>query len=677
MISHLTECCATASHFAGQHDSRMGQKAKRKGGPVVLPESSPRPMCAPGGRLQRGGMQGNGSAAAAPRVLGQMLLRAGAISEAQLAEALAAQRVTRQRLGELLVQRGADPEQVARALAAQLRLPYAEPPLHAEPDAVALVERALALRRRVLPLAVAGPALRLAMADPLDGAAVDDVRFQTGRRVEAVVAAAPAVEAALAAAYGADAVAEALGRLRGRAAGVDREEGGDGDAAALRVACEAPPIVALVDLVLERAIGAGASDVHIQPAQSGLRVRARVDGALRELLELPQNVGAAVVSRIKVMAGLDIAVKRRPQDGRAHARAAGRSVGLRVSTLPLERGEKVVIRLLDAANAGRALADLGLEQNIEQGLLRLLARGQGVVLVTGPTGSGKTTTLYAALAALDRDRHSLVTIEDPVEYRLAGLSQVQVHRKAGLTFAAALRAVLRQDPDVVMLGEMRDRETVEVGMAAALTGHLVLSTLHTNDAPGAVARLLEMRAAPYLIAGGLTGVLAQRLARRLCVHCRREAPAPLDRLRELGIADPPARLFVPGGCARCDDSGFRGRVALAELLVVDPRVRELVLRRAGTDAIREAAVAAGMRPLAADAWRRVREGVTALDEVAPLLALAADETRACDRCGTALRAAFRACPGCGAALQQRCRCGGRLQPGWQFCTACGEPTRQR
>ncbi|HEY8470632.1 MAG TPA: ATPase, T2SS/T4P/T4SS family, partial [Longimicrobiales bacterium] len=499
------------------------------------------------------------------RVLGQLLLADGVVDAAELAGALEEQRRTRERLGAVLVRRGLDARHVARALARQLRLAYAEPPLAPDRAALAAVDRGLAVRLRVLPLAVDGRTLRVAMADPLDTAAVDDLQFQTGRRVEPVVTTPRAIAEGLAAAYGvlvpaerapragnggahAPPVAIATGagaapghgdRATAGAAGAARDGAAppadpgspteneewarrpaaaanagvaDDETGALVRASEAAPIVALVEQLLVRAVAARASDLHVEPTAAGLRVRARVDGALRELATLPAEVALAVVSRIKILAGLDISVKRRPQDGRAALGVHGRELALRVSTLPCEAGEKVVIRFLDPQDAARRLEDLGFRPEVGARFLRLLGRGHGVILVTGPTGSGKTTTLYAALGALDRDRLNITTLEDPVEYRLPGLTQVQVHARAGLTFAAALRAVLRQDPDVVMVGEMRDRETVEVGMAAALTGHLVLSTLHTNDAPGAIARLAEMGAPAYLVAGGLIGVLAQRLA---------------------------------------------------------------------------------------------------------------------------------------------------------------------
>lgn len=649
------------------------------------------------------------AASGASRVLGQLLIARGVVGEVEVAAALAEQRVSHERVGEVLVRRGVDPESVAEVLAAQLRLPYGAPPLAPEPAALALVDRELAMRHRVVPLAVVERGVRIALADPLDLAVMDDLRFQTGRRVEPVVATRRTIDAALTAAYGAGhGLRNGLGsgprnglesspgsRSGGDSANLPGSEpwpaseygagvgagpgsgslpGAGSDPAelnALRRASEAPPIVALVDLILQRAVAVRASDIHIEPAEGRLRVRARVDGVLREILELPEQTVAGIASRLKILAGMDISVKRRPQDGRSAVWVGGRELALRVSTLPAQGGEKVVLRLLDPENAGRRLEELGMDAVTFERFNALLGRGHGVLLVTGPTGSGKTTTLYGALAALDRDSRNIMTLEDPVEYRLPGLTQVQVHRRAGLSFAAALRAALRQDPDVIMVGELRDQETVETAMAAALTGHLVLSTLHTNDAPGAVTRLIEMGAPHYLIASGLIGVLAQRLVRRICPHCREaRAPDPME-LEGVPPSLRPATLYEPRGCARCEGSGYRGRVGIYELLTVDSRIRELIMRRASTDAIRDAARAAGLRTLGQSAWDQVREGVTTVAEVRPFVALSAEEAPVCPTCGTGLRSDFAACPGCGRMLRERCGCGRWFEEGWRCCPGCG------
>ena len=599
-----------------------------------------------------------------------MLIASGAITSDELDAALAEQARTRERLGVVLVRRGADGEHVARVLARQLKLPHATAPLQSDKAALALLDGALATRLRVVPLALTERGVRVAMADPLDMAAIEDLRFRTGRRIEPCVATPNAVEAALVAAYSANAVSDVLTKLPGARDDEPSRDVSPEMVDSLRRASEAPPVIALVDLMLAQAVQQRASDVHIEPVGTTMRVRARVDGVLREIMVLPPHSRGAVVSRIKIMAGLDISVKRRPQDGRSAVHIQGRELALRVSTLPTHGGEKVVLRLLDSSNAGQRLDQLGMSPELHASMSRLLARSHGVLLVTGPTGSGKTTTLYGALSALDRDRRNLITLEDPVEYRLSGLTQVQVHRKAGLGFPAALRAVLRQDPDVIMVGELRDRETVEIALAAALTGHLVLSTLHTNDAASAPARLHEMGAPAYLVAGGLIGVLAQRLARKLCVHCRAQHTAAASDLASFGLPARDAQVFVPVGCRRCDGTGYRGRVGVYELLVVSPAMRERIVRRAPADALLELARAEGFRSMGQDAWDKVKAGLTSVAEVAPLLLQAGLEGALCRDCGAPVRARFNACAACGARLRRVCDCGARLSDRWHHCPSC-------
>jgi type II secretory ATPase GspE/PulE/Tfp pilus assembly ATPase PilB-like protein len=607
-------------------------------------------------------------------MLGRLLVEQGSATEGQVAAALEEQRGTRERIGVILSRGGVDPEGIARALAAQLRLDYAPPPLRPESGAAGLIPQPVALRLGVLPLSVGDRTVRVATADPLDVGMMDDLQFRIGRRVDPVVATEASIARAQAESYGDEAAQRVLRRLSPQDPGDSDGDGvgaGDRPTDALLHESEAPPIVAAVNLLLERAVTLGASDVHIQPGRDGVAVRARVDGVLRPILSLPARSAAAVTSRIKIMAGLDIAVKRRPQDGRSGVSAAGRSVELRVSTLPAAQGEKVVLRLLDRSDRRPSLPALGLGGRLGSELEDALDREHGLFLVTGPTGSGKTTTLYAVLESRDRAGRNIVTLEDPVESRLDGVTQVHVQPRSGLTFAAALRSVLRQDPDIIMVGEMRDRETAEIGLAAALTGHLVLSTLHTIDAPGAVTRLVEMGAPRYLVAGGLVGVLAQRLVRRLCPECRTVVPAGRYDLQHLGLPTP-THLPRAVGCDRCGGTGYRGRVGIFELLRVDAAVRELILDGAPTDAIREAAAAAGMVPLPVDAWAKVEAGVTTLEEVRPFLSLLADASPACRACGTALGRGRLYCPLCGGTVARRCGCGAAAGLHWRFCGSCGD-----
>ncbi|MEX2283310.1 MAG: GspE/PulE family protein [Gemmatimonadota bacterium] len=523
------------------------------------------------------------------RVLGKLLVASQAISEGELSAALLEQRDTRERLGEVLIRRGTDAEVIARTLAQQLRLNYAQPPLRPEPAALKLVNRALAERLRAVPLVVRDKSADVALADPLDLAAVDDLEFQTGRRVTLLVASAAAIESGLKA-YDAETVVKLVNRLPAARTAAPA----DAEVAALQRASEAAPIVALVDHLLHQAIALGASDLHIEPSEAGLLVRARLDGLLSCIAALPAEAALAVVSRLKILAGLDISIKRRPQDGRATLRVQDRVYALRLSTLPTRLGEKVVLRILDPQNSALPLDQIGLPEDSFRKLRRMLDAPHGIILVTGPTGSGKTTTLYSALGALDRETRNIITIEDPVEYRLPGITQVQVHARAGLGFAAALRAILRQDPDVIMVGELRDEETVDVALQAAGTGHLVLSTLHTNDAPSTVSRLFNLKAPAYLVASALVGIIAQRLVRLVCSQCG------------------------GSGCGRCRQ-GYRGRTGVYEVMPVTPALRDLIAQAAPDEALRTQARADGMRLLTEDARRLVAAGITTAQEAAPLL----------------------------------------------------------
>jgi len=546
-----------------------------------------------------------------PRVIGQLLLALGAVTPEQLSCALREQQTTRERLGEILVRRGVDPERIAHALAQQLKLPYVAAPLTPEQAALGYVDRGIAARLHVMPMQVREKALGVAMADPLDIAAIDDLQFRTGRRILPQVATTQAVEQALSA-YDVTEISTLLLRLPTVAPVVQSDD-------ELRRASEAPPIVALLEHLVGRAAAARASDVHIEPLADRLLVRIRVDGILRELATLPQHATAALTSRVKVVAGLDISIRRKPQDGRCTFRCDRGEITARVSTLPSHHGEKIVLRLLTASADVAGLNTLGMRADMLAGLRSLLKRTHGVFLVTGPTGSGKSSTLYAALGEMDARTRNIVTLEDPIERRIEGVTQVQVNRKGGTTFGRALRAVLRQDPDIILIGELRDRETVETALAAALTGHLVLSTLHTNDAASAPTRLIEMGAPPYLVCGALIGVLAQRLARKLCPHCKRAGTATPDQLLELGVTAQSAAITEPAGCPGCDHAGYRGRVGVFELITVDPRVREMISRRAPAEAIASTARQAGTTMLADDAWQKVLAGTTSLDEVRPIL----------------------------------------------------------
>jgi len=580
-----------------------------------------------------------------PKILGQLLVESGSLKPAALEEALAAQAGTGVRLGELLSRRNqVPPEAVSRALALQLGLPFAPPPLDPEPAALALVRPELARARKVVPLRANPRSLVVAMADPLDLGAVDDLQFQSGRRVEAHVTTEAAVLDALERCYG--------GTLAGLVASLPSALRRSPDSATpeLERAIRSAPVVRLVDRILAEAVTGGVSDIHVEETGADARVRYRVDGVLRQALEIPAAARHAVLSRIKVMAGMDISVRRRAQDGRIALAHEGRALTLRVSTLPVNGGEKAVVRILDPEAAPRGMDTLGMSRSDLTSLRRLLTSREGVILAVGPTGSGKSTTLFAALSEMDRERQNVVTLEDPVEYRLPGANQVQVDRRGGLGFPDALRSVLRQDPDVVMVGEIRDRETAEIAMAAAVTGHLVLSTLHAADATGAVTRLLNMGVPPFLVAGGLTGVVAQRLVRRSCRACG-------------------AR-----GCAACDD-GFRGRTGVFQILTLTDPLRDEISRGGASARLRALAREAGMGRFGDDARRAVAEGLTTPHEIARVLHADPGASFPCRSCGASVPLGANACPSCGRPRRRLCRCGAPLESGWRFCPRCVRPVR--
>ena len=460
---------------------------------------------------------------------------------------------------------------------------------------------------KALPIGESADAVAVALVDPLDPYALDALSFALGRPVRAMVARASDLEAALDRLYG------------GAAAGVSADaQADDDDLERLKDLASDAPVIRAVNRLITRAVEARASDIHVEPHEDALGVRFRVDGAMRDEEPLPAAMKASFVSRVKVMAGLNIAEKRLPQDGRLRLAVRGHEIDLRVAISPTIHGESVVLRLLDRSNLKLEFASLGFDAPTQARFDELLHRPHGIVLVTGPTGSGKTTTLYAALSVLNTPERKILTIEDPIEYRLPGVNQTQVQPGIGLSFAAALRSFLRQDPDVMMVGEIRDLETAQVAVQAALTGHTILSTLHTNTAASAVTRLLDMGVEPFLITSTVNAVLAQRLVRRLCPACR-EAYAPSEaELAAFGVGDvghTPATLYHPRGCTACGGTGFRGRVAILELLAMDDRIAHLVLERAEAREVNRAATGAGMRTMLVDGLMKAERGETTVDEV--------------------------------------------------------------
>lgn len=505
----------------------------------------------------------------------------------------------------------------AAALASRLGLPYVDLSEFAvELSVVGLLPEKLCRQRLVLPISRVGERLVVAVADPENVFVLDDVAAVARMPIAPVVAEAEAILAAIDRYHRVDSEVEEL--TSAFADGPEQESESAGQQAADASVDEAP-IIRFVNLIISQAITDRASDVHIEPTRDELRVRYRIDGVLTEVQRVPRSMIAGVISRLKVMAELDIGERRKPQDGRISMMHGGRNVDLRVATLPTVWGEKVVARVLDSPVASLKLSDLSmLERNMEV-FQQSFSKPYGMLLVTGPTGSGKSTTLYTTLATISKPTVNVITVEDPVEYRMPGINQVQVNNRAGLTFAAALRSILRSDPDVILLGEIRDEETAKIAIESSLTGHLVLSTLHTNDAPSSVTRLIEMGVEPFLVGSALDSVVAQRLARRLCDKCKTAAPATELDLRIVGVSpdtvDALPTVFRPVGCSQCSNTGYRGRIALHEVMVVDEEIERMAVANAPTAEIAEHAEAQGMTRLRMDGWAKVLLGHTSVEEI--------------------------------------------------------------
>jgi len=546
--------------------------------------------------------------------LGEILLAAKLVTTEQIRDALELQRTSGHMLGRILVDKGILTEgQLVSALATQIGLPFIDlSDTVVDGSVVARVPGTVCRRHHVVPVSIEDGYLILAMADPANVVARDDIRSLTGLDVRVVVATRHDVDASIDRIYRADSDLDDLTT----AMDTDLEQE---DLGALREVVEDAPIVKFVNLLITQGIQDGASDIHLEPGEHELRVRFRIDGVLHEMMRSPRAIHSGVVSRLKIMAEMNIAERRIPQDGRLSVNAHGRKVDLRVATLPTVWGEKVVMRILDNSTARLDLSQLGFSEHNYTRYAESFEKPYGMLLVTGPTGSGKSTTLYATLNILNRPEVHIVTVEDPVEYRLAGVTQVQVNVKAGMTFASALRSILRADPDIVLIGEIRDHETAQIAIEASLTGHLVLTTLHTNDAPSAVTRLTEMGVEPFLVGSALDCVLAQRLARRLCSACKQEyKPTPETLLAARFPWDSAGAvpiLYRAGGCIKCANTGYKGRIALHEVMQVGETIERLAVERSTSAEITSVARAEGMQPLRIDGMAKVLAGVTSLEEV--------------------------------------------------------------
>ena len=560
--------------------------------------------------------------------IGDIFVSTGLVNEEHLKQAVEKQHQLgpSAKIGDVLVSMGLITERdKARCLGLQWGVQHVDLTDYAiDPDAVKCVSQDLARRYKLIPIARNNGRLILAMKNPLDVFALDEVRLITGGEIETVIASEEDIMGAISRQYAggttaAEAVSELVDDLETSEVAVAEKEAAEDDVSIeeLRELSGEAPVVRLASLIITRGIQDRCSDIHLEPGRSSLRVRYRIDGIMHDGLVVPKKVQASLVSRIKIMADMDIAEKRAPQDGRISAAVDGKHYDFRVSTLPNIHGEKVVLRVLDKNSVMIGLGKLGFLPQIQELFESIISRTYGIILVSGPTGSGKSTTLYSVLSKLNSGEKNILTIEDPVEYELAGITQTQVNPRAGLTFASGLRTMLRQDPDIIMVGEIRDQETAMIAVEAALTGHLVLATLHTNDAPGAITRLLDMGIESFLIASAVIGVLAQRLLRLICPKCKEAYTPPRDAVKRLGmnVADGSEVTFSRGrGCEQCKGTGYRGRIGIYELMPITDKIRDLILAKASSYAIKDAAIESSMKTLRDDAMEKILLGLTTLEE---------------------------------------------------------------
>lgn len=540
--------------------------------------------------------------------LGDLLIDSGVISEEQLQQALREQGKTKQKLGDSLISQGYITEQqLFEVLEFQLGIPHVSLfKYQIDPSITAIIPESLARRYQAIPLHKEGGKLLVAMADPLDYFAIEELRMSTGFRIEPAISGKDELQRAIARYYG---LQDSMSQIMGDLPNVD-------DIRETEITDEDSPVVRLVNQMIQQAVHLQVSDIHVDPGEANVAIRYRLDGVLRTERVIPKQMQGFITARLKIMAKLNIAERRLPQDGRLKMQVDYKTVDIRVSSLPTIHGEKIVLRILDLSVGVKAVDQLGFSARNHSVFRSMIEVPYGIVLITGPTGSGKTTTLYSALQHLNKEDTNIVTVEDPVEYQLEGINQVHVNPQIGLSFAAGLRSILRQDPNIIMVGEIRDSETAEIAIRASLTGHLVLSTLHTNDSVSSITRFRDMGIAPYLIASSLVGVVAQRLVRRVCADCKTEyAPSEQEAifLRSHGLhAD---KLYKGTGCGTCNQTGYRGRVAIHEVLAVDDRIRQLISTDSTLQDLRRAAEDTGLVQLMDDGLDKAIRGITSLQEV--------------------------------------------------------------
>ncbi len=619
----------------------------------------------------------------AVKKLGELLVESGLITEEQLQLALdEAKKQKNVRVGDVLIKRQfATDIDIAQTLAFQLKVEFVDLSSTAvDPEAIKCVNENLAKKYLAIPLEIDKKILKVAMADPLNLNAIDDLRFATGMEIKPCAATHQDITSAINRYYHInEPIEELMVDLQpDKLVEVIHESESTKDVAELFRKSTAPPIIKMVDTIIIHAVDNRASDIHIEPHDKTVQLRLRIDGLMKATMQLPKWVLGPVVSRIKIMAKMDIAERRVSQDGRIKVRLGDKKLDIRASTLPTQYGETVVMRLLDPKAEQLKLENIGSYQaddSVVKDIMNITERPQGVVLVTGPTGSGKTSTLYAMIQHIMREQINIITIEDPVEYELKGVNQVAVNEKTGLSFAFTLRSVLRQDPDVILVGEIRDAETAIIAHQASLTGHLVFTTLHTNDAVSSITRLKNLGLPLYLIASSLNGIVAQRLVRVICTHCKQQYSPTREELEKGRFTiTGKQRLYRGTGCEKCNNSGYSGRTGVFEVLKVDSRIRNLIVNDAPEHEIRQAALAAGMIYLQKDGRRKVFEGITTLEELNRVIYMAEeDELKEgiCPSCGKSIPSHIDSCPHCHKTVTKSClSCNRDRQPDWVICPYC-------
>jgi len=560
--------------------------------------------------------------------LGDLLIAAGLIDDVQLQKALSLQKVEKKRLGSVLIDSGIISErQLIEALKMQLGIEFVDLSKESiSSDLSYLLSLNIAKRYSVVPFKVVNDELYLAMSDPLNFVAIEAVKTATRKRVIPVIASEDAVERAIATLYGNEGAARAIEEMERTRVSEDiptstfvsSNLGGEEDA-------QSAPTIRLVNTMIERAATERASDIHLEPREEELKVRMRIDGIMREILTVPKNLQISLISRIKIMGSMDTSKRKIPQDGRSNVQIQGKDIDLRISTLPTIYGEKIVIRLLDKSSQLLSKERIGLTEEDTRKYLRLINNHNGVILIVGPTGSGKSSTMYTMIQELNTDQVNLVTLEDPVEYNIDGINQVQINEKTGMTFANGLRAIMRQDPDIIAVGEIRDADTASIAIRAAITGHLVLSTLHTNDAISTIDRLIDIGVQPYLIATAVKGIISQRLVRRICTQCRVDYTPSYEDLEILGIPnDQAVKLYKGTGCPMCSGTGYRGRIGVFEILIMNAGIRQSIIDGINREKLRDAINSKEFTTMVENCRRLVLEGTTTLEEAKRTILLRED-----------------------------------------------------